>query len=246
MLRPLMLLSIFATLVFTSSQPLASPKPTILVSLAHKEVPVRPQFRKIAKEINSTLVEHTSAITPESLKGVSLLYINAPKQTFAASEKNAIINYLNQGGALLLTQDEERRQSLAKTEVNDLIIPFAMMLTQDTPYIHNTGALAVSGNIHAADREIPFSGGRAVVGGTPFAFQIDKNGNAGLPFASYKSLKSGGRIIVMGDIMAHIYMGEKNAERMSGVHRNPKKTTYWGKDSYIFMQEVFTWLINTH
>ena len=42
------------------------------------------------------------------------------------------MGYVKQGGALLLVLDEESRQSLATTGVNDLIAPFGMKLTIST------------------------------------------------------------------------------------------------------------------
>jgi hypothetical protein len=31
--------------------------------------------------------------------------------------------------------------------------------------------------------------------------------------------------------------------RLTGVPNDPSQTTYWGKDSAIFMEELLTWLI---
>ena len=144
------------------------------------------------------------------------------------------------GGSLLLVLDEERRQSLEKTGVNNIISPFGMKLTLDTEYLHNNGAVAKAGEINKADREVPFSGGRAVEGGTPFAFQLDKQGNPWHPFGSYRRLDTGGRIVVLGEGMASLFLGEPNAVRLSGDQKN--LTPYWGKDSSIFMEEVLSWL----
>ncbi|MGJ8681785.1 hypothetical protein [Paraglaciecola sp.] len=223
---------------------IASEEPLILVDLAHGERSSHPKLRKLASELNVSIVEATSAITPKSLKGVSVLYLRAPNTYFEPAEQKAIVEFVKQGGALFLVIDEEERQSLDKTKVNNLLTPFSMMLTQDTPYLHNAGAVSTVSDINKQIRELPFSGGRAIVGGTPFAFQVDKNGNQGLPFAAFKSIKNGGRIVVLGEGMVTIFMGKKDAQRMSGEFRNPRKTTYWGKDSYVFMQEIFTWLIH--
>lgn len=59
----------------------------------------------------------------------------------------------SEGGAL--RSRPEQRQSLAVTGVNDLVEPFGMKLTPDTPYVHNCSAIAKAGEIHRADREIP-------------------------------------------------------------------------------------------
>jgi hypothetical protein len=141
---------------------------------------------------------------------------------------------------LLLVLDEERRQSLEKTRVNHLISPFGMTLTPDTEYLHNTGAVAKASEINKADRHVPYSGGRAVLGGTPFAYQLDKEGAPSRPFGAYTRLDSGGRIVVLGEGMASLFLGEPKAVRLLGDPGG--STTYWGPDSAVFMTEVLAWL----
>ena len=87
---------------------------------------------------------------------------------------------------------------------------------------------------------MPVSGGRAVEGGTPFAFQLDKDGRPAQPFGAYSRLDTGGRIVVLGEGMASLFLGDPNGVRLSGDQKN--LTPYWGKDSAIFMEELFTWL----
>ena len=91
-------------------------------------------------------------------------------------------------------------------------------------------------------REVPFSGGRAVEGGTPFAFQLDKDGKPAQPFGAYKRLDNGARIVVLGEGMATLFLGTPNGVRLTGVPKDPTRTTYWGKDSAIFMEELLMWL----
>jgi hypothetical protein len=45
---------------------------------------------------------------------------------------------------------------------------------------------------------------------------------------------------VLGEGMASLFLGDPNGVRLSGGLNNP--TTYWGKDSAIFMEELLTWL----
>ncbi len=110
-------------------------------------------------------------VTAAALEGARILYLRAPSKEFTATETEAIVAFVKGGGSLLLVLDEERRQSLEKTGVNNLISPFGMRLTPDTEYLHNNGGVAKAGEINKADREVPFSGGRAVESGTAFAFQ---------------------------------------------------------------------------
>lgn len=209
----------------------------------HGEAGPPPDMAEIGMRVGFQVATRSAEITPAALQKVKLLYLKAPSRAFSASEKEAIVSFVRNGGSLLLVLDEEERQSLATTGVNDILAPFEMKLTADTPYLHNCGGIAKAGEIHAADREIPYSGGRAVEGGTPFAFQLDKDGKPAQPFAAWKKVENGGRIVVMGEAMASLFLGQKNAKRLSGVPRGPQRTEYWGADSMAFMEEVMTWLV---
>ena len=210
---------------------------------AHGEGGPSPDMAEIGTRAGYQVLVDAQPITPDALKNVRVLYLRAPSKEFTATEKDAIVGFVKGGGSLLLVLDEEQRQSLAGTGVNDLIGPFGMKLTPDTPYLHNCGALAKAGEINAADREIPYSGGRAVEGGTPFAWQLDKDGKPAQAFAAWKKLDAGGRIVVMGEGMVTLFLGKKEGQRLTGAPRDVQGTVYWGKDSAIFMEEVLTWLV---
>jgi len=207
---------------------------------AHGEQPPPPPMMAVAKKLGLDVQISPGPITADVLKGARILYLRAPSGQFTAAEAEAIVAFVKGGGALLLVLDEERRQSLEKTGVNNIIRPFGMTLTPDTAYLHNTGAVAKTGEINKADREIPFSGGRAVEGGTPFAFQLDKDGKPAQPFAAFTRLPAGGRVVVMGEGMVSLFLGDPAAVRLSGDQAN--LTPYWGKDSGIFMEELLLWL----
>jgi len=154
-----------------------------------------------------------------------------------------IVAHVNSGKSLLLVLDEEKRQSLAKTGVNDILAPFGMKLSGDTPRIVNTGAIAKAGEINRADRQVPYDGGREIFGGTPFAFQLDRNGNLAQPYAAYKKLDNGARIVVMAEGMASLFLGSPDGVRLHEDPVNPGNTNWWGKDSQVFMEEVLAWLL---
>ena len=196
----------------------------------------------IGRKLGYTVDLVRDAVTTESLRGSRLVYFRAPNGTFTESEKAAIVAYVNKGGSLLLVLDEEKRQSLAKTGVNDILAPFGMKLSGDTPRIVNTGAIAKAGEINRADREVPYDGGREIFGGTPFAFQLDQNGKPAQPYAAYKKLDNGGRIVVMAEGMASLFLGSSDGVRLQ---EDPVsgKTKWWGKDNRVFMEEVLTWLL---
>lgn len=212
----------------------------LLFDRAHGQQPPPAQLDAVASKLGLEVQASAEPITARALDGVRVLCLRAPSKEFTPAEADAIVAFVKRGGSLLLVLDEERRQSLEKTRVNDFISPFGMKLTLDTEYLHNNGAVAKAGEVNKADREVPFSGGRAVEGGTAFAFQLDKEGKPWHPFGAYTRVGNGGRIVVLGEGMASLFLGDPNGVRLSGSRENP--TPYWGKDSAIFMEEVLAWL----
>jgi hypothetical protein len=214
----------------------------LIYDQAHGEQPPPAPMDAMAKKLGLEMQTTAQPITGEALKGARILYLRAPSKEFTAAETEAIVAFVKSGGSLLLVLDEERRQSLEKTGVNNLITPFGVRLTPDTEYLHNCGGVAKAGEINKADRELPFSGGRAVEGGTAFVFQLDKDGKPAQPFGAYKRFDNGARIVVLGEGMASLFLGDPNGVRLSGVPNDPTMTTYWGKDSADFMEELLMWL----
>jgi hypothetical protein len=206
---------------------------------AHGEQPPPNQLEPLATKLGLEVQTSAAAITPAVLEGARILYVRAPSGEFTDAEVGAIVAFVKSGGSLLLVLDEERRQSLAKTHVNAFISPFGMQLTPDTEYLRNPGAVAKAGEINTADRYVPYDGGRAVEGGTPFAYQLDKEGKPSHPYGAYKRVDGGGRIIVLGEGMASLFLGDPHAVRLSFDQKNP---AWYGPDSAIFMEEVIAWL----
>jgi hypothetical protein len=215
----------------------------IYADQAHGQAPLAGPYTVIAAKLGAEIVPSQGPITAKALEGYRLLVLRVPQQEFTQGERAAIAGFVKQGGSLLLAFDEERRAPLATTRVNDLIAPFGLTLTNDTEYLHNNGAIAKRGVINAADRELPFSGGRAVEGGTPFAWQLDRAGQPGQVFAAFATVGKGGKVIVLGDAMVTLFLGTPEGVRLTGVPRDPTRTTYWGKDSGVFMEELLAWLI---
>jgi hypothetical protein len=213
---------------------------TIYFDMAHGEVAWPAQMTELSQRVGYKLAAGHGPLTPETLAGIRLLYLRAPNKSFQQPEKKAIISFVKTGGALLLVLDEEQRQKLAVVGANDIIEPFGLKLSGDTPRIVNTGAIAKAGEVNKADREIPYDGGRQVFGGHPFAFQLDREGKPAQPSASFVKLDNGARIVVMGEGMASLFLGDREGARLTVEESNPK---WWGKDSLIFMEEVLTWLL---
>jgi hypothetical protein len=213
----------------------------VLHDQAHGQTPPPAQLAPIADRLGLEIATSDQPLTEAALERADILYLRAPTTAFSADEKNAIVDFVRKGGSLFLVLDEERRQSLSGTGVNDLIAPFGLQLTPDHKAPHNTGALARAGEIHKADREVPYSGGRAVEGGTPFSFVMGDDGRpTNVAHGAFTKLDSGARIVVLGDAMATIFMGTPDGRRLQGT--TPQDTVYWGKDSAIFMEEVLAWL----
>jgi hypothetical protein len=222
---------------------LAQTRPRLLYDRAHGENAPNPPMLALAERLGIDLATSTAPVTAEALAGVRVFYMRAPSTTIGPEERAAIVAFVRGGGSLLLVMDENTRQDIAVVGANDLIEPFGLRLTPDTPYLHKTGAIAKAGEIHAADREVPYSGGRAVEGGTPFAFQLDKDGKPAQPFAASARLDNGARVVVMAEGMASLFLGVAEGQRLTGPPRDAANTVYWGKDSTVFMQEVLAWLI---
>jgi hypothetical protein len=221
----------------------AAGRPRLLYDRAHGENEPVPPMVALAERLGIDLQVSTAPITPAALAGVRVLYLRTPSVALTSDERAAIVAFVRGGGSLLLVMDENTRQDIGVVGANDLIEPFGMRLTPDTPYLHNCGAIAKAGEIHRADLEVPYSGGRAVEGGTPFAFQLDADGKPAQPFAAWKKVEGGARLVVMGEGMASLFLGVAEGKRLTGPPRDARNTVYWGKDSAAFMQDVIEWLI---
>ena len=204
------------------------------------------QYPKNGYIFNSLLPNNSAAsievdsigLSENILRGNDGLILFSPTKEFQVDEKQAIMKYLTSGGSLLLIFDEERRTSLNGVGVNDIIIPFGIELTEDTPVRHNCGAIADSSEILNGKRELPYSGGRSIKGGTVISKVYD-DGN--YIHCAYVKIPAGGKIIVMSDGMAGLLLGRPDGERFSGT--DPFDSKYWGKDSKIFMQEILKFFI---
>jgi len=214
----------------------------LVYDLGHGQTSAITQMPEIGAKLGFEIDSVAGPLSTDALRGARLLYLRTPTKLYSDEEKRAIVAFVRGGGSLLVVLDESRRVDLAASGVNDVIAPFGLTLTADTDYVHNGGALAKAGIINRADREVPFSGGRAVDGGTPFAWQLDRDGKPALPYAAHATAGSA-RIVVMSDAMASAFMGKPDGVRLTGVPRDPANTVFWGKDSTIFMEEVLAWLI---
>jgi hypothetical protein len=228
-------------------------RPKILIDLGHgqagfvdaagKESPRLVGYRAIADKHGADLAVTKEPLTAATLKGIDVLALMLPQIPFDEAAIGAVTDFVRGGGALLVITDEERRAKvkLAEMRLNDLIGPFGLKFTGDTPDPHNCGALAPAGPINPVAREIPFSSGRAVEGGTGFSFTLDP---AGQPTtraqAAFATASAGGKVIAMGDGMPMLFLGRPDGVRLQGT--KAEDTVYWGKDAREFMTDVLAWL----
>jgi hypothetical protein len=230
-------------LTLVASSVLVAGERRLVMDLAHGVPRVAPPLETIGKELGVEITPLREPLTSAALKGATALYLRTPTRPYSDEEKRVAVDFVSAGGSLLVVMDEDRNSPLAPSGLNDILKPIGFELTGDSEYLHNTGAVAKAGVINAADRELPFSGGREVRGGTPFAWQLDRDGKPTQPFASYATIGSA-RVVVMSEAMASAFLGKPEGVRLTGVPRDPQNTVYWGKDSEPFMKDVLTWLVS--
>lgn len=191
-----------------------------------------PAHENVSIAVNGTMIE--DAI----LKDKKALIVFSPTKPFSENEKKSILQYLQAGGSMLLIFDEERRTPLETVGVNDLIKPFGISLTENAPVRHNCGATAEKNEVCSEKRELPYSGGRSIKGGTVIS-KVHDDGD--FVHSAYVTLPAKGKLIVMSDGMAGLLMGGPDGIRFSGT--GPSDSKYWGKDSKVFMEEIFVFLL---
>lgn len=179
-----------------------------------------------AASLNAEVVYLTDEIDASRLRDVDLLFIHVPTARYSESEVSAVEAFLARGGSLFLVMEEDYWATLEQVNVNDLIRPFGVQFGTDSPDTR-VGGRTREGLITEEALKIPYHGGRIVRGGTPFSFSV---GPDPVAFGTYTELEGGGRLVVMGDGMAALYMN-----------------SWEGVDDYqteAFMQEVLSWLLN--
>lgn len=186
--------------------------------------------------LKTNIISTQQLITDSLLIGKHAIIVFTPTKPFGSDEKETIVKYLKNGGSLLLICDEERRMKLAEVGVNDIVKPFGIEFTADAPVRHNCGAIAEKSLICSDRRELPYSGGRSIMGGE-IVSRVNDEGN--YIHCAYKTIGNG-KIILMSDGMAGLLLGSRDGVRFSGT--TPSDSKYWGKDSEVFMKEILAFL----
>lgn len=183
------------------------------------------QLQDNASAVNAELIFLHEEIKAADLRDSDLLFIHVPSSQYTKNEIGVIKDFLEQGGSLFLAMDVDYWTTLEQTNVNDIIRPYSIQFGTDSPDTE-VGALTRKGLITGQALKIPYHGGRIVDGGTPFSFST---GPEPIPFGVFTELDSGGKMIVMGDAMASLYM---NSWQEVDDYQTEE-----------FMQDVLQWLL---
>lgn len=203
---------------------------------------VIPEYEKIAKEVDFQLVMNKSGITGQTLNGIDALLIISPlakstQRNLTDTEKQAIIDYIRQGGSVIMFIDEEEyRVNLEEYGANDITRKFGIEVLDDFEVPGNCGAVTFENEIFDRRREIPCSGVRGIKGGIPASVCMEQ----GRQISAFVRLDNGGKLYVAGETMVALLMGYPDGER--NVHKM-MKTRWWGKDSRIYMKELLEWAL---
>lgn len=232
------LILVFTFQFLTCSYSTFAQHKTVLFDIYHSNFPGGADlFAELLSETDTEFQVNSEQITSEALADVDGFILYFPKTPISESEKEAIISFINMKGSLFLVFDEERRTP--SNNINDIIKPFGLELTENLPYVHNCGAIAEKSEVCAGRREIPFSGGRGVIGGNVISKVYMEGDHV---HSAYQVLENGSKIMVMSDGMAALLMGEDEGVRLTGT--KPADTRYWGKDSEIFMKEMLLFFLS--
>jgi hypothetical protein len=164
-------------------------------------------------------------ITKEALSRADMLFIHTPSAHYSPEECTAIREFVEKGGGLFIVMEVDYWSTLAQANVNDIVKPFSITFSSDNPD-QSSGGHSVVGVVTKQKYSIPSHGARLVEGGTPFAYSNASNDK---PIGVYAEVKSGGKVIAMGEGMASLYMN-----------------SWQGVDDYqcaAFMNEVVGWLL---
>ena len=183
------------------------------------------ELTKTAAAVGASLSYLKKEVQPKDLEGCGLVFIHIPSAKYTPGEVGAITKYITGGGSLFLVMDQDMWSTLEQTNVNDLVRPFGVEFGGESPD-SLAGGHTKAGVITDKSLKISYHGARTVSGGTPFSFNDRSDAN---PFGTFKEVKNGGKIIVMGDGMVSLYM-----------------TSWEGVQDYQcqeFMQQAFRWLL---
>lgn len=184
------------------------------------------ELTKNAASHNATVGYLKTPITAEALSKVDLLFIHTPSAKYSADECKAIRQFVEKGGAVFITIEEDYWATLDQVNANDIVSPFGIKFSSNSPD-KTVGGNAPKSKIVKSKYSIPFHGARTVEGGTPFAFSNQPEPSS---FGVFTEVKGGGKIIAMGEGMVSLYM--TSWQDVNNYQCSP------------FMEDAIGWLLN--
>ena len=157
------------------------------------------------------------------------------KNNLTSVERDAIVNYVKNGGKLILFMDEENRVNMESFGGNDIVKPFGLEYGLDLPMKPDVGATSLVTEAIKNKYELSYSGSRSLTGGTPISV---RNGEEKVIHGAYVKLDNGGTIVAFGETMTGLFMGGVEMSLPNGM-----KIIWKGKDDQLFMQELIEWLL---
>ncbi|MBN2482256.1 MAG: hypothetical protein JXB19_10970 [Bacteroidales bacterium] len=174
----------------------------------------------VEKTPNAVLEVNGEEITASVLKNADVLIVLTPifpseqLPTFTQVERSAIVEFAKSGGRIMVVAEEERRTLLEEYGINDIVTPFGLEYGEACPVRDNVGAIGLQGKICQERRELPYSGGRIINGGTALSIVNDEGGYQHM---AYVELKNGGKVMAAGDAMALLLLSSAEGQPLSGM-----------------------------
>lgn len=226
---------------------------TVLLDVSHERseeyTRVNPnmfeQYKDIVgNQIGANLIINEDKEVDETLLGTADVLIilsplkrerETPKNNLTPVEKEAIVNYVRNGGKLILFMDEEDRVDMETFGGNDILKPFGMEYGLDLPMKPDAGATSIISEAISREYELSYSGSRSLTGGTPLSYMNSEDKHV---HGAYIKLDNGGTIAAFGETMTGIFMGGVEMALPNGM-----TITWRGKDDPLFMQELMHWML---
>ena len=134
------------------------------------------ELTKNASALKATIAYQKTRFTPASLKDVDVLFLQGAGGRFDENETAAIRDFVQRGGGLFVTMDEDFWGTLDQININDIVKPFGIEYKQNNP-IQSSGGHAKEGSITTQRWSIPVHGARLLKEEHLFAISIQMNQN---------------------------------------------------------------------
>lgn len=238
----------------TLSASLYSQRKTVILDVSHEVdtayTKVNPQIFEQYKELvgqkidANLIINKKKELDDEVLTKTDLLIVlspldrnrETPKNNLTPIERKSIVNYVKEGGKLIIFMDEENRVDMESFGGNDILKPLGMEYGLDLPMQSNIGATSIISEAIKQKYELSYSGSRSLTGGTPISY---KNGEEKLVHGAYVKLNNGGIIVAFGETMTSLFMGGITMTLPNGTVK-----TWQGKDDRLFIQHLIKWLLD--